>query len=240
MQLEALVEPVCQIATQAGACILDVYRQPFEVFDKSDGSPVTAADRQAHELITGRLRELAPDIPVLSEESSAIEFAERRQWQRFWLVDPLDGTKEFIRRNGEFTVNIALIERSTPVLGVVYTPTTGVTHYASRGTGSHRVADGRVERIRCRAFDSKSVCLVASRSHSGAQVERYRQALERDVQRVETTSMGSALKICLVAEGSADIYPRLGPTSEWDTAASHCVLVEAGGRLVDARGRDLV
>ncbi len=235
-----LLDAVCDIARRAGDAIMEIYRQPFDVVEKTDGSPLTAADRRAHELIVSGLQRLTPDVPVLSEESGDTVFAERGNWQRFWLVDPLDGTKEFVRRNGEFTVNIALVERGSPVLGVVHTPARDITHFAARGAGARRESDGEVATIRCRPFDRAGVCLVASRSHAGAAVEAYRRKLESHVDRVETTSMGSALKICLVAEGSADIYPRLAPTSEWDTAASHCVLAEAGGRLVDTSGVDLV
>jgi 3'(2'), 5'-bisphosphate nucleotidase len=240
MSLDPLLEPVRKIAVAAGDLIMEIYRQPFGVDEKADGSPVTIADRRAHDLIARHLAALTPPIPVLSEESAAAAVEERRRWQRFWLVDPLDGTKEFIRRNGEFTVNIALIENGAPVLGVVHTPASGVTHEAARGSGARRYAQGKPEPIRCRPFDRRAVCMVASRSHAGAAVERYREALSRDVDRVDSTSMGSALKICLVAEGAADVYPRLGPTSEWDTGASHCVLNEAGGRLIDTGGRDLV
>ncbi len=237
---ESYLEPVREIAADAGEAIMAVYADSFEVTEKSDGSPLTLADSRAHTLITTRLRELTPHIPVLSEESSETVFTARRDWQRLWLVDPLDGTKEFVRRNGEFTVNIALIENGTPVLGVVHTPARGVTHFAARGTGARRERDSTVETIRVRPFDRSRVCMVASRSHAGEAVEAYRRELALDVDRVETASMGSALKICLVAEGSADIYPRLGPTSEWDTGASHCVLNEAGGRLTDTSGNDLV
>lgn len=239
MQISSLLEPVREIALEAGRAILEVYRGAYDVDEKSDGSPVTTADRLAHRIIVDRLERLTPHIPVLSEESSGITFSDRHAWERFWLVDPLDGTKEFIRRNGEFTVNIALIEAHTPALGVVHTPERDITHEAVRGGGARRLEGGRIDDIHCRPFDPRSVCLVASRSHAGIEVTRYLDALQRDVESVETTSMGSALKICLVAEGVADVYPRLGLTSEWDTAASHCILSEAGGRLTDVHGRDL-
>jgi 3'(2'), 5'-bisphosphate nucleotidase len=239
MQASSLLAPVRDIATEAGQAILEVYGSTYDVTEKSDGSPVTTADQRAHRIIVARLERLTPQIPVLSEESAGIALQERRHWERFWLVDPLDGTKEFIRRNGEFTVNIALIEGHTPILGMVHTPARGITHQAALGEGAQRLEHGRMEEIRCRTFDPRQVCLVASRSHAGEAVTRYRQALEETVERVETTSMGSALKICLVAEGAADIYPRLGLTSEWDTAASHCVLSEAGGRLTDIHGNDI-
>ncbi|KAA3629065.1 MAG: 3'(2'),5'-bisphosphate nucleotidase [Proteobacteria bacterium] len=239
MQPEQLLDPVRDIAIEAGHAIMEIYGRAFDIDEKTDGSPVTTADMRAHAIIANRLERLTPDVPVLSEESSDTVFEARRDWRRFWLVDPLDGTKEFIRRNGEFTVNIALIEGASPVLGVVYTPAQDIVHQAAEGAGAQRIAGGTSTGIRCRSFDRREVCLVASRSHAGAAVDRYRAALEQDVDRVRTTSMGSALKICLVAEGAADIYPRLGPTSEWDTAASHCVLNEAGGRLTDVHGHDL-
>ncbi len=236
---EALLEAVCQIAEDAGSAILEVYRQPFEVEDKSDGSPLTTADRLAHRLICERLAELTPEIPILSEESADVDASERLGWSRFWLVDPLDGTKEFINRNGEFTVNIALVDHGEAVLGVVHTPVQGVTHFAARNAGARRRDAAGTRVIRCRPFDRRRVCLVASRSHAGAAVEAYRKALENQVDEVVSRSLGSARKICLVAEGEADIYPRLGLTSEWDTAASHCVLREAGGSLVDTDGSEL-
>ncbi|MCZ7598148.1 MAG: 3'(2'),5'-bisphosphate nucleotidase CysQ [Gammaproteobacteria bacterium] len=239
MDIENLLDPVRKIATEAGAVIMDVYRQPFEVDEKSDGSPVTLADRRAHDVIARGLADLTPDLPLLSEESAPGAAVGRRGWRRFWLVDPLDGTREFVNRNGEFTVNIALIEDGVAVLGVVHTPARGLTHAAARGAGAERSEAGRTAPVRCRPFNPRAVCLVASRSHAGAAVAAYRENLEREVGRVDSTSMGSALKIRLVAEGAADIYPRLGPTSEWDTAASHAVLTEAGGRLTDVHGREL-
>lgn len=239
MNLEKLLDPVREIATQAGNVIMDVYRLPFEVDEKSDGSPVTLADRGAHDVIARGLAELTPELPLLSEESAPGAADGRLGWRRFWLVDPLDGTREFVNRNGEFTVNIALVDDGVPVLGVVHTPARGLTHAAARGAGAERSEGGRSAPVRCRPFNPEAVCMVASRSHAGPAVAAYRENLEREVARVDSTSMGSALKICLVAEGVADIYPRLGPTSEWDTAASHAVLTEAGGRLTDVHGREL-
>ena len=161
------LERVVEIATDAGKEILDVYENEFDVEVKGDGSPLTEADRRAHELILQRLRHIDPDTPVLSEESGADVFAQRRRWQRFWLVDPLDGTREFVKRNGEFTVNIALIEGSSPVLGVVFTPVTGVSHYAAAGLGAFRAGpDGKPTPIRVKKLDHKRVIMVASRSHA--------------------------------------------------------------------------
>ncbi len=239
MNLEKLQQPVLEIAVKAGDKILEIYQQPFDVHEKTDGSPVTTADQSAHELIAAELERLTPEIPVLSEESAHIPFEQRRHWNRFWLVDPLDGTKEFIHKNGEFTVNIALMESGIPVLGVVHTPARGFSHFAARNHGAFRNEGQNTTAIHSKKLDPSSVTLVASRSHAGAAVTRFKESLEREIGEVNTMSMGSALKICLVAEGNADIYPRLGLTSEWDTAASHCILTEAGGSLTDIYGVNL-
>ena len=238
------LQQVVAIAVDAGAEILDVYAGEFEVAVKDDGSPLTLADRRAHDLIDQRLRRLDPGIPVLSEESGATAFAQRRRWKRFWLVDPLDGTREFVKRSDEFTVNIALVEGNRPVMGVVYAPVTGVSFYAAAagvGAGAFkRGADGKPAPIRVRPFNREKAIMVTSRSHATAAVETYRARLAREVEQVEVTGMGSSLKICLVAEGLADIYPRLAPTSEWDTAAAQCVLESAGGRLTTLAGQPLI
>ena len=235
------IERVIGIAEAAGEEILGVYNSPdFNVETKGDGSPLTLADRRAHQRIVAGLGELTPDIPVLSEESGKEVFSQRLQWHRFWMVDPLDGTKEFIRRNGEFTVNIALIDNRRPVAGVVHTPVQGVTHFAAPETAAFRRENGSDTAIGVRALDPADAVMVASRSHAGAAVQQYRQNLESQVAGVSLASMGSSLKICLVAEGKADIYPRLGPTSEWDTAAAHCVLESAGGSVVRLDGTPLI
>ncbi len=235
------IEQVIRIAMAAGDEILEVYNSPdFNVETKGDGSPLTLADRRAHERIVAGLAAFTPEIPVLSEESGQDVFSNRHQWDQFWMVDPLDGTKEFIRRNGEFTVNIALIENRRPVVGVVHTPVQGVTHYASPESGACRRENGADGPIRVRSADPADTVMVASRSHAGAAVQQYRARLESMVAGVSLASMGSSLKICLVAEGQADIYPRLGPTSEWDTAAAHCVLESAGGCVVRLDGSPLI
>ena len=224
------------IAVEAGRKILDVYERGFSVEHKEDRSPLTEADRAAHDLIAARLARLTPDIPLLSEESAKIEYAERARWRRFWLVDPLDGTKEFINRNGEFTVNIALIEDHAPVLGVVYVPVPGVVYFACRGRGAFKHTSlAAPEPIRARGFAGGKPIVVASRSHAGAETEAFLQSLGPH----DVVSMGSALKLCLVAEGAADVYPRLGPTMEWDTAAAQCVVEAAGGRVTDVSRRPL-
>ena len=238
---DSLSVAVCEVASQAGQVILEIYDQAYEVIEKADGSPVTVADHRAHDLISEQLAPLLPGTPLLSEESAEISYQQRADWLRFWLVDPLDGTKEFVRRNGEFTVNIALIEDGVPILGVVHTPVRRMTHFAVTGGGAWRqVEDAAAEPITIRPYLDGAVRMVASRSHSGAEVDQFRDSLRaQSGQEVETVSMGSALKVCLVAEGVADVYPRLGPTSEWDTGASHCILNEAGGRLMDCAGNEL-
>jgi 3'(2'), 5'-bisphosphate nucleotidase len=231
---------VRDIAVAAGQAILAVYERDFATSTKADGSPLTEADRAAHELIVARLTELAPDIPVLSEESAAVGYEERARWRRFWLVDPLDGTKEFIKRNGEFTVNIALIQGDEPLLGVVHVPVSGMTYFACRGVGAFLQAPGEPARpILAGSYTGGRARVVASRSHAGDSLRAYLDRLAAAEGEFDTVVMGSSLKLCLVAEGKADVYPRLGPTSEWDTAAAQCVVEVAGGRVTDVHGARL-
>ena len=233
---QALLARVGDIAVDAGRAILEVYGQDFEVRHKDDRSPLTQADLASHRVIRDALAELTPDIPLLSEESAEIPYAERSDWLRYWLVDPLDGTREFVSRNGEFTVNIALIHAHEPVLGVVHVPVSGVTYAGVAGRGATRQRPGgEPERIRVRRPCEDPVRIVGSRSHANPELVRYLAALGD----YELVSMGSSLKFCLVAEGAADFYPRLGPTSEWDTAAAHAVVWAAGGRIVTLDGRPM-
>jgi 3'(2'), 5'-bisphosphate nucleotidase len=227
---------VAEIARAAGAEIMQVYSSgDFGATSKADSSPLTAADLRAHHLIVASLEALTPDIPVLSEESATIPFSERSQWARYWLVDPLDGTKEFLSRNGEFTVNIALIDAHVPVLGVVYAPARDVL-YEGSPTGASRVQNGKMrERISVLKPAASPVRVVGSRSHRGDSLERVLQRLGSHT----LVPIGSSLKLCMVAEGSADFYPRLGPTSEWDTAAAHAVVLAAGGDVVNVDGQPL-
>lgn len=225
---EKLIDDIIDLATEAGHRIMEIYDTDFDVEQKSDNSPLTAADMAAHHTIIAGLEKLTPGVPILSEESADIPFTERSQWLRYWLVDPLDGTREFVKRNGEFTVNIALIENHESVLGVVYTPVTGVTYYAARGCGAFKkLPDSAPVAIHTRRKAEDKSIIAGSRSHRGDSLEAFLQRIGD----YEIISMGSSLKSCLVAEGRADIYPRLGPTSEWDTAAAQCVVEEAGGRL---------
>jgi 3'(2'), 5'-bisphosphate nucleotidase len=233
----ALLAQVEQIARAAGAAIMDVYaRKDFGVQLKSDDSPLTEADAAAHALISRRLAALTPGLPLLSEEDVS-GFGGPDTERRYWLVDPLDGTKEFIKRNGEFTVNIALIKRGRPVLGVVYAPALGVAYLAAQGAGAYKVgADGERSAIRVTTHTRGAVWrVVGSRSHAGETLHGLLQRLGG----YELVSMGSSLKFCLVAEGGADVYPRLGPTSLWDTAAAQCVVEQAGGRVTRLDGSPL-
>lgn len=229
------------IAREAGARILDIYNGEFEVENKTDGSPLTEADKAAHNIIVDRLARLTPDVPVLSEESRAIEYATRKDWQCYWLIDPLDGTREFVKRNGEFTVNIALIENKKPVLGVVYVPVKDILYSASAGTGAIKEdSSGKRLPINVRMYKRGAPSVVASRSHAGEMLQAFLDKVTAKEGKPEIVSMGSSLKLCLVAEGVADVYPRLGPTSEWDTAAAQCVVEAAGGQVLSLQGEPLV
>lgn len=233
-----LLDEVITIARQAGDAIMAVYESSsLEVQRKDDNSPLTQADLAAHHVIEAGLKRLTPDFPVLSEESASVPFATRSAWKRYWLVDPLDGTREFIKRNGEFTVNIALVEQYESVIGVVYAPAKGLLYYASKGNGAFKQADGtEAEVIRTRTYNTETLTVAGSRSHADETLIRFINRLGP----CRLVSMGSSLKICLVAEGRADIYPRLGLTSEWDTAAAQCVLAEAGGALIGLDGKSFM
>ncbi|MEO1204181.1 MAG: 3'(2'),5'-bisphosphate nucleotidase CysQ [Pseudomonadota bacterium] len=236
MNLEELIEPVVELATEAGARILEVYATDFEVQQKDDASPVTKADLAAHRSITAGLRRLTPSLPIISEESGLPDFEERRGWQRYWLVDPLDGTKEFVNRNGEFTVNIALIDGSRPVLGVVGVPVQEKTYVGCEGYGAERRdAQGAPLQIRVQPQAARPPRVVGSRSHRGASLDAWLSNLGEH----EMVPMGSSLKFCVIAEGEADVYPRLGPTSEWDTAAAQAVVEQAGGAVLELDGSPL-
>ena len=236
--LYALLEPAKRIAVEAGERIMRIYSRGFDVQEKDDRSPLTEADLAAHQHIVAELRALTPEIPILSEESAhQVPAATRLSWQTFWLVDPLDGTKEFIKRNGEFTVNIALVQGQRPVLGVVHVPAKGVTYWGVQGHGAYRQdASGEVHGIHVQPVADGPIRVVGSRSHAGPHLEAYVHALGPH----ELVSQGSSLKLCLVADGSADVYPRFGPTSEWDTAAAQAVVTSAGGRVVDLQQQPLL
>lgn len=233
---QELLPAVTELAERAGRAILEIYNDQYEVERKADTSPLTSADIAAHELIEQGLRSLWPDLPVLSEESAESSYSERGSWRRYWLVDPLDGTREFIKGNGEFTVNIALIDDGVPVLGVVHAPVIEVTYFAARDSGAwKRVGGHEPERIQVAALSDGPVRVAGSRSHANERLAAYLDRLGEH----ELHPMGSSLKSCLVAEGTADLYPRLGPTSEWDTAAAQAVVEAAGGQVTDTEGRTL-
>ena len=218
-----------RVATAAADRILAIYRAPFDVTRKEDASPLTEADLASHRTIVDGLLAITPDIPVLSEESPEVDFTTRSGWARYWLVDPLDGTRDFVKRNDEFTVNIALIERHTPVLGVVAVPATGVVYAAARGLGARRHYRDGDQVLAVRRPAARPFRVAASRSHR----DRKTEAFIRNLGPCEEISIGSALKFCLLAEGAVDIYPRFGPTCEWDTAAAQVVVEQAGGRVTD-------
>lgn len=224
------------IARAAGDTIMAIYRQPFAVEYKQDESPLTAADQGAHEVIVQALARLTPDIPVLSEESDAETMQARLGWSRYWLVDPLDGTKEFVSRNGEFTVNIALIDQGRPVWGLVYAPVLDKLWYGGKEVGAWRVADGTHKAIQTRPHEAGQAWrVVGSRNHLSQATLDYLAPLGE----VELVSMGSSLKFCIIAEGGAELYPRLAPTCEWDTAAAQAVLEGAGGSVTQLDGSSL-
>ncbi len=230
-------DELLELARHAGNAILAIYRRrgPVEVQAKGDGSPLTLADRASHEVLVQGLEKLDPGVPVLSEESSEIGYEVRRHWERFWLVDPLDGTKEFVKGGGDFTVNVARIESGRPTFGLVLAPVLDVAFMGSRGRGAWKIeGDGSRTRIEVRPARTEALVGVMSLSHAGPELA----ALKARYPSLGIDSMGSSLKFCLVAEGKADFYPRSGPTMEWDTAAAQCVVEEAGGTMRTLEGRE--
>lgn len=230
----ALLDSVLELCRQAGSEILKVYHQAHavEVIHKADSSPVTEADFASHRVLCAGLEKLLDSVPVLSEEGEPVPYEQRRQWQRYWLIDPLDGTKEFVNRNGEFTVNVALVENSVPVLGVVYVPVLSIAYLGLKGAGAWKLDSAGLHPIRTRKLGDAPFAVVASRRHGTEAVGQLLAKLEKAFGKVETRNMGSSLKLCLVAEGKADFYPRLALTSEWDTAAAHAVVESAGGQVL--------
>jgi 3'(2'), 5'-bisphosphate nucleotidase len=229
----SMLEEVDAIAREAGAAILKIYARDFSASQKNDNTPLTEADMAAHKVIIGRLEKFQPPLPILSEEAVG-DFSGVGDSGQYWLVDPLDGTKEFIKRNGEFTVNIALIENGRAIMGVVYAPALNVAYLAAEGMGAFKEGAGG-RRVPIQVAEHKqgsSWRVVGSRSHAGDSLTAFLQRLGEH----ELVSMGSSLKFCLVAEGTADVYPRLGPTSLWDTAAAQCVVEQAGGKVIQLTG----
>ncbi len=234
MDLKKTLQQVRAAVTEASSAILEIYADPkrFETEQKDDKSPLTAADLAANKILVARLQEMSPEIPVLSEESRQAPWHDRKHWEQCWVVDPLDGTKEFLKRNDEFTVNVALVREHRPVLGVVYAPALQTWYFAARHEGAWRqVGSGVMDRIHVAdPPGDRAWKVVGSRSHSTPEVDTFVEKLGD----AEMVAMGSSLKLCLVADGQADVYPRLGPTSEWDTCAAQAVVEEAGGQVLNA------
>lgn len=234
---EPLLQPVIALAQQAGELILSFYKQevPLAVTVKADNSPVTQADLRSHEFLCAGLQSLTPKWPILSEESADADIIQSKNETRFWLIDPLDGTKGFIDESGDFTINIALIENQQPILGVVYQPVTHTCYFAHQGQGAYKQQTGNPQRIQVATSLHKPIRIVASRHHGDAQLTTWLTQFPAHT----IHYCASAIKFCQVAEGSADIYPRFAPTSLWDTAAGQCILKEAGGSVVDLSGNTL-
>ncbi len=241
LTITEILKPTLELAKQAGQAILEIYEQAdVGTTYKDDKSPLTAADLASHNVLVTSLNQLTPEIPILSEESKTIAIEERQSWQRFWLLDPLDGTKEFIKRNGEFTVNIALIELGAPIFGVVHAPVLNTTYWGIAEQGAFKQVDNNEPNaIRVQPYKTGDLKLVASRSHANAETVAFIEKLKADFS-VDTLSIGSSLKLCLVAEGKAHIYPRFGPTMEWDTAAAQCVVEQAKGIVSTLQGESLL
>lgn len=231
------VSDVIHIAKDAGKEILKIYKTDFSVEFKGDHSPLTLADKASHQVIVAGLKKITPDIPVLSEEGKDIAYEERKTWKQFWLVDPLDGTKEFIKKNGEFTVNIALIENGFPVFGVIYVPVQDVTYYGSANKAYKMDQNDAETPIHVNSNHTGSITIVESRSHPSKELEQLMGKIEGKFQTVGRIQRGSSLKFCAVAEGTADLYPRMGPTMEWDTAAGQAIVEAAGGTVETLDGK---
>ena len=231
-----LTNDALDIARLAGNRIVDVYGGSYDVDLKSDNTPVTTADMVAHHIIMDNLQQLDPHLPVLSEESDGISFEERHGWETYWLVDPLDGTREFLRRNGEFSVNIALVHHHKPIAGVIFAPVLNLAYFATRGMGAYKqLGAGKPTPIRVRNAPSPVTVARSRNPKTGPRMQHFLDELGEH----EEIPMGSALKSCLVAEGAADVYARLGPTGEWDTGAAQCIVEEAGGYIQDVHRRKL-
>ena len=239
---ENLLE-IVNISVDAGEVILNYYNQNVDVIYKDDESPLTKADLASHKIITDSIKKITPDIPILSEEEF-IDWKIRKKWKKYWLIDPLDGTKEFIKKNDEFTVNIALIENNRPILGVIYTPALNELFYSIKNFGSYKILTKKklntlkeAKRISINKKKSNKIKIVGSRSHSNPILEKW---VNKNFNEFDILQKGSSLKFCLIAEGSADIYPRFGPTSEWDIAAGHIILEEAGGKLKSIDNKEIL
>ena len=218
------IEDIKNIAQEASKVIMEIYLKDFNIEYKDDKSPLTEADLKSNEIICTKLQALYPQIPIMSEENKQVEYDERKEWEYYWCIDPIDGTKEFIKKNGEFTINIALIEKNTPVLGVVYAPAIDEMYSAKKGKGAY--LNGHRLPLKENKYKEEFLKVVASKSHLSKETQEFIDALE--TKEIEQVSKGSSLKLCMVASGEADIYPRLAPTMEWDTAAADAIVRESG------------
>ena len=238
INIENIMESLISISKEAGNEIMEIYKlEDLGISHKDDNSPLTLADKASNNIICSRLKELTPNIPILSEEGKNISFDERKTWNTFWLIDPLDGTKEFIKKNGEFSVNIALINHFKPILGIVYAPVLDTVWYGSVSEGSFKITNNKKpKKINVLKYhEDEPIKVVSSRSHSNnTKLDEFLT----DYPKHELVFMGSSIKICLVADSSAHIYPRLGPTMEWDTAAAHAVVKYAGGNIFDMNDKN--
>lgn len=222
------------LAIRAGEQIMDIYELPIEVEFKKDESPLTVADKKSNTIIIAGLKKLYPEFPIISEETRQEEYSIRKNWDICWLVDPLDGTKEFIKKNGEFTINIALVVNHEPVVGIVYLPAKSIAYYGIKGKGAFKLdKDKKLQEIHCcTSLENNTLRVAGSRSHQSAEMDAYLEKKKNAGLQIQYTSAGSSLKFCLVAEGLVDEYPRFGPTLEWDTAAGHAIVLAAGGKVL--------
>ena len=253
IQYDKLILTTILASKRAGEAILDVYKSDFAVEQKDDKSPLTLADKKSNEIIENALEQTVTvnnsTVPILSEEGKEISYEERKKWEYFWLIDPLDGTKEFIKRNGEFTVNIALIHKHKPVLGIIYIPVKDVFYFAAVNIGTYKLENGEIltddlsiedlidksQKLPLNSNDKSSLTVIGSRSHTSEEFSEFVKQLNERHRNVEFISSGSSLKLCLVAEGKADVYPRFGPTMEWDTAAGQAIVEQAKGTVMDTQ-----
>ncbi len=253
IQYNKLILTTILAAKRAGEAILDVYDSDFEVKQKDDKSPLTLADKKSNEIIENVLEQTVTvnnsTVPILSEEGKEISYEDRKKWEYFWLVDPLDGTKEFVKRNGEFTVNIALIHKQKPVLGIIYIPVKDVFYFAAKDFGTYKLENSEIltddlsiedlidksQKLPLDNSNKTSFTVIGSRSHTSEEFSEFVERLNEKYENVEFISSGSSLKLCLVAEGKADVYPRFGPTMEWDTAAGQAIVEQAEGTVIDTQ-----
>jgi len=253
IQYDKLILTTILAAKRAGEAILDVYDSDFEVEQKDDKSPLTLADKESNEIIENVLEQTVTvnnsTVPILSEEGKEISYEDRKKWEYFWLVDPLDGTKEFVKKNGEFTVNIALIHKHKPVLGIIYIPVKDVFYFAAVNFGTYKLENSEIltddlsieelldksQKLPLHNNNKTSFTVIGSRSHTSEEFSEFMKRLNEKYENIEFISSGSSLKLCLVAEGKADVYPRFGPTMEWDTAAGQAIVEQAEGTVMDTQ-----